>query len=106
VWPTPLRYYALWSTPLGLGLTIGVWCCPWGIIKAHLPSQRLIGSGVQLKGFDDLESAIEHYHTRDKALRGGVALARCDIAVLDLQFCENAFRSHRDLAARVAARNQ
>ena len=61
----PIRSYAVWDVgQKPTGLKAGVWCHKWTLLCELLEGKRLIGSGVQLKAFDDVESAILYIQGR------------------------------------------
>jgi hypothetical protein len=89
-----VHYYPIWAKPthgVASSLVVGVWCCPWGCIKSFLPDGVLFGAEVSLKGFDDLDSAIDHYIAKKKP-----TVSRAEVPIFDLAACEDAFRKHRD----------
>ena len=49
--------------PARFDLDKAVYCCKWETLRLVLPGQKFVGSGVRLKGFSSLESAVSHFCT-------------------------------------------
>ena len=58
------RFYIVWLAKNDCHLE-GLWHCPWPHLEAQLPGSRLVGSGVNLKGFDDMEKATNFWAQRN-----------------------------------------
>ena len=65
-----------------------MWCHEWTLLCELLEGKRLIGSGVQLKAFDDVENAILYIQGRCNIHNGK------DIEISTNLDCENEYRRY------------
>ena len=59
--PKPPRFYAVTGTPQCASWLLGVWHVEWALLEGLLPTTKLAGSGVSLRGFDTEAEAQEHF---------------------------------------------
>ena len=83
----PSWFYAVWKVGnKPTGLKVGVWCHKWTLLYELLGGRRLIGSGVQLKAFDEIESAVLYIQGRCSIKNGAEVEVFTDVD------CEDAYR--------------